>query len=282
MAGKTKLNYKELDVTKEVAFEYLKGNVAFNRKQRDAYVNRYSMSMLDGMWEVNGQDILIGKDSKGTTVLLNGQHRLLAVIKASETKPKISIKMGFKFDVPIDRDTFETIDANLARTTADFIAGEDKLTRGYAGQIAAAIRLYYQYRNGGLAGDILQISPQHLVRYHRKNPQIQNNVKKLMKDVRLHGSVISSSSAAFLLTIFSEKDKKLAERFMTRLLVGEDLKRSNPVFQAREILVKSKSTRDIKFNARYKLRLCIEAWNMVRKNTRGKKLECPETFPEVV
>lgn len=282
MPQKTKLEYREITVNRKVAEQYLAGNVAFNRKRRKGYIARYAKSMLEGMWELNGQDVLIGYDSKKNEVLLNGQHRLEAVIKASEDKPNIAIKMGFKFHVPIDRDTFETIDANLARTTADFIAGEDKLNRGFAIHIAAAIRLYYQYKNGGLAGDTLQISPQHLLKYYRSNPQIQKNVKKIAKDVRSHGYVVSISTAAFLLTVFEEKDVKLAEKFMTRLLVGEDLKRSNPVFQAREVLVRNKTTRDVKVNTRFKLRLCMEAWNMVRKNSRGRKLECPDLFPEVI
>lgn len=281
MPKTTMLEYKEINVTPAIAQKFLDGNVDFNRKKRDTFVKRYMMSMLEGLWRINGQDILIGIDSTGKQVLLNGQHRLKAVIEAGQIKKNISIPMGFKFGVPIGRDVFETIDASVARSAADFIAGENKIPRGFATHIAACVRLHYLYTQSSLGSERNLISPQQLVRYYRIHPELEKNMRFLNKDIRVYGCLMPISAAGFLFTIFNEKDKKLSERFMDRLIVGENLTKTNPVFQARELLKKIKEFKGVKGAGNYKLKICMEAWNMVRQNKRGK-LEVPEEFPEVI
>jgi len=64
-------------VTPEMAHSYLLHN-ARHRPIKEKKVNEYMAQMIDGSWKLNGKPIIF--DSNGR--LLNGQHRLSAVIKA--------------------------------------------------------------------------------------------------------------------------------------------------------------------------------------------------------
>jgi hypothetical protein len=71
-------------------------------------VLNYASAMQRGQWRVTHQAIAIDTDG----VLIDGQHRLSAVISAGLP----FVEMAVAFDVP--RQTFDAIDVGLARTTA--------------------------------------------------------------------------------------------------------------------------------------------------------------------
>lgn len=65
-------------VGKERAMEILQGNVNNFRRIDKNLVQKYARQMKNGLWQDNGEPIQIRED--GT--LLNGQHRLLAIVEA--------------------------------------------------------------------------------------------------------------------------------------------------------------------------------------------------------
>ena len=67
-----------VNVTPDMAEKWLSRNIEHNRKINDERVNAYAREMKDGKWLVTGQAIQF--DENG--VLIDGQHRLQAVIKA--------------------------------------------------------------------------------------------------------------------------------------------------------------------------------------------------------
>jgi hypothetical protein len=71
-----------LEVTVEIinpaeAEAYLKNN-AMHRKIKQKKVDEYKNQMVDGKWQLNGKALIF--DSNGR--LLNGQHRLSAVVQS--------------------------------------------------------------------------------------------------------------------------------------------------------------------------------------------------------
>lgn len=66
-----------MTVTPELAKEFLKGNT-LNRSVSNSRVTLYAKDMKDSKWTLTGNGISISKDGR----LLDGQHRLLAVVKA--------------------------------------------------------------------------------------------------------------------------------------------------------------------------------------------------------
>ena len=99
-----------------------------NRELRDATVSTYALAMQIGEWAPDANDpILISRD--GT--LLNGQHRLNAVIRAG-----IPVKMAIRYDV--DPAIFAVLDQGAKRTMDDILALDIK---GHEAIVAAARRM---------------------------------------------------------------------------------------------------------------------------------------------
>lgn len=92
-------------ITPEKAREYLKRNCRNNRKIGERRVQNYAKDMAAGAWQLNGEAIKFNKDG----ILIDGQHRLLAVIKAG-----VPIKMLVIRDVD---NTVSLYDRGYSRAT---------------------------------------------------------------------------------------------------------------------------------------------------------------------
>lgn len=94
-------------VTPELAQSWLDLN-ASNRNVRKDQVSRYARDMSDGNWVVTGEAIKFGQSGK----LIDGQHRLMAIVKSGVTVDLLVIK-GLPDDVQ------GVLDSGRARTAAD-------------------------------------------------------------------------------------------------------------------------------------------------------------------
>ena len=72
------MNAKIEIITPEIAKQYLKQNTGNYRKVKQSNVALYAEEIRSGRWQFNGEAIRFSKSGK----LLDGQHRLLAVVKA--------------------------------------------------------------------------------------------------------------------------------------------------------------------------------------------------------
>jgi len=79
-----------------------------NRKLRESVVNYYAKEMRNDEWVDNGDPIRISKSGR----LLNGQHRLSALVKAGVTLP-------FHFLSNLSEESFEQMDNGAKRTLQD-------------------------------------------------------------------------------------------------------------------------------------------------------------------
>jgi hypothetical protein len=113
-------------VTPELATLWLEKNEN-NRRVRPSVVPGYARDMAAGRWDVNGETIKF--DVNG--VLLDGQHRLMAVLMAG-----VPVEMLVVTGLPPE--ARETVDAGVARTAADVLSMRDV---PHAALQAAAARL---------------------------------------------------------------------------------------------------------------------------------------------
>lgn len=106
-----------------------------NRQLRPYRVSRYATAMREGRWPFTGEPLLY--DTNGR--LLNGQHRLHAVIEAEVTLPFLVVR-------GLGADTYNHIDGNLTRSVGDAL---DAAARGrYKQHKATAARLVLGYQKG--------------------------------------------------------------------------------------------------------------------------------------
>lgn len=94
-------------ITPEYASELLTKNT-LNRPVNQATVDDYAAQMEKGLWKLNGEPVIVST----TGNLLDGQHRLLACVKAN---------VGFTTVITtgIDASNFDTIDTGKVRSAAD-------------------------------------------------------------------------------------------------------------------------------------------------------------------
>lgn len=120
-------------VTPELASDFLAKNKR-NRPLRKSRVERYARDMIAGRWQLNGETVIVSDEDN----LLNGQHRLEAVVKAG-----VPVWMMITTGVP--EAAFSTMDAGLARTAGDVLG-----MKGIANfnQVAATTRICLNYKDG--------------------------------------------------------------------------------------------------------------------------------------
>lgn len=94
-------------VTPEIAKQWITANVS-NRRVRKGRVQNYARDMAAGNWLFSTQGLAFGTDGS----LIDGQHRLLAVIAAN-----VPVQMLVWFDVPMQ--TREVIDIGDPRRLGD-------------------------------------------------------------------------------------------------------------------------------------------------------------------
>lgn len=105
-----KLEVKQVIITPEYAEELLKMNVN-NRIVRSKKVAELAEAMKRGEWELTNDAIVISEGN----ILLNGQHRLMAVVKSGVPCPFILLTGA-------QDSAFDVMDTPVARRISDAIA----------------------------------------------------------------------------------------------------------------------------------------------------------------
>jgi len=108
-------------ITPEMAKRMLEKN-GHNRKVSTANVSKITNAMKVNKWAYNGEPIIIGED--GT--LLDGQHRLLGIIKADKEIHMEVVKDVKEICEYTGVNVFATIDVGKNRSAADVISIQDK------------------------------------------------------------------------------------------------------------------------------------------------------------
>lgn len=105
-----------VDVTPEIARNLIENANYDNRKIKPKVVAKYAKAMADGDWKFSPETISVSKTGR----LLNGQHRMLAVIQSGVT-------CRFLFATGFDDDVFSVLDRGAVRTYADALRIDKRL-----------------------------------------------------------------------------------------------------------------------------------------------------------
>lgn len=254
---------KVMTVTPEEARLWLDTKNSKNRPISENAVAKYSQEMKQGRWRLNGQPIIFNK----TGQLANGQHRLLACVRANTTFETV-VTWG------MEDEAFETIDDCNTRSMADVlhIRGESS-----PNLLSAGLRFLWLYVKGEIEHKDLrrgQVCTKPLLQATlEKNPKIRDSVKfyNLLK-ARPGGLLISAGMAIGLHYLFSLVDEKKADEFFNRFQSGLELTDDNPVYILRnKIIAAQKDTSTMLTNsARYYY--MVMTWNAYVKGTYVKRL----------
>lgn len=266
-------------ITPSKAQELLSRNT-MNRSVKEAVVRRYADDMTRGFWKRNGETIKIAND--GT--ILDGQHRLLAVIKSG-------VPLVTEVTTGLDKDSIYTIDCGSARSSSDSLKIEGvKNYRAVASVCTAFIMTFesdslepYFARNGRF----LKPSTARVVSYYHDNKDRIDEASGYAKGFSNCG-LVNVPTAALVFSIGSYVSSDDALFFLDKLNTGEGLSKGDPIFETRSTLARDKMSHAKRMPIRVRNALIIKAWN---KFISGETVRCVsyrqgganrESFPEMI
>jgi len=109
-----------------------------NRSSSAELINIMADDMLSGSWRFSHQGVAL--NDKGE--LIDGAHRLKAIIAADKRRPGVKVLMIVWHNIPSD--AIDVIDLNRRRTPGDFLTMDGFR---YGRTIAKAVKLVWLYRN---------------------------------------------------------------------------------------------------------------------------------------
>lgn len=164
-------------ITPKIADAYLEQNM-HNRNARKANVDALARDMTDGNFHMNGDAIRFSE----TGTLLDGQHRLMACIKA-----------GVKFETVVIRglpdEAQKTMDSGVNRTAGDAL---NLYGIASGNTVAAAVKtvhgIYTQKYQSG------KMTKQEIFSFYEKNPEISDWVRYSKNAFPKVGSTLTAAS----------------------------------------------------------------------------------------
>ena len=242
-------------ITPFIANEYLKANSS-NRKISEGTLLRYTKEIVEKKWkEDTGELIKISK----TGILLDGQHRLHAVVKAN-------MDVYFHVATDLEDEIFDVIDTGKSRSANDifYLKGIKNSQK-----LPSIIQAYHLLKNSGKtsreAGMTEKLTnAQLLSSFYERELFWSETVQKTSVFYYNFGKLLSHGSFGGLYAIFYDINTEDALSFMQQLSTGLNLT-NNCIGMLRNKLIQDNSNH-AKLSQVHKNALVIKTWNFFRKN----------------
>lgn len=226
----------------EQAQFYLRKNVN-NRPLSRFQVVKYATIMEQGRWQLNGEAIIIAGD--GT--LLDGQHRLAAIIMSGMTVECLVVE-------GLPREVFATLGTGAKRNTGDIAA---MLGCKNATWVAMTLSILYRLEVG-LIDQTVSAPNDKIEELLQRYPEVEKVVADAgASAIRKFFSIGLFAGFYIWLTL---KHPKEAEEFFGQLKSGVGLISGSPVLLFRERMLGIKRGK-VKLQYREAVALLIKAWN---------------------
>lgn len=277
--GKTWNDFRieQENVTASMARRLLASNAENQRNIRTGKVDQYVRDMLAGHWPITGETIKV--DTNG--VLIDGQHRLTAIVAASGLNPRISVPMLIAYNV--DPAVMPVLDTGVPRGLHDLVGITTGAKQSHL--VAAVVRRILQWEAGNYVGGTGRNGgvPTHTECLLRLEKDTEGFVAAAargrdMQQARLAPG--APSGTAFYL--FRQIDADHAHTFFDHLISGANLPDASPILTLSKRLIRADRLRAHEYIALY-----VRTWNAWRQgrtldqvmvNTSGGKLT-NQNFP---
>jgi|GEM_PF-1864188 hypothetical protein len=253
--------------TKKIGPDEAKAYLALNRENRKVNLKKVEIlanEMNAGKWKSStGETIKISKSGR----LLDGQHRLLAVIKAMVT-------IYLDFAEGLSESIMPVIDSGLKRSIANVFEFKGlKQSRSMASIIQSSnkIKSMIEFKSTSakskkvlLPHEALEIVESDLEFWYMVSRQSDNIYRQC--DFKTTPSFIGG-----LYSILIKSHENAAHLFFEQIATGINLDSTSPVYHLRRILTKDQSSQS-KLESSIKYALFIKAWNFFLENKKIKRL----------
>jgi hypothetical protein len=159
-----------LKVTPNMAQGWLNNSEIKNRRILLSRVYYYADQMARGQWKLTGQGISFDDDNN----IIDGQHRLMAVVKSDTTVPFLIIS-------GVNKNTFAAYDDGKTRGGADalYLSGDIKNSSQVAAGIAAYLQYKYSLRMTGGSSIMARASKQDIIDEYEKTPELHQEINNM-------------------------------------------------------------------------------------------------------
>ena len=244
-------------ITPAIAEEFLAININ-NRNVNQRTVDDYATQMKKGLWTLNGEPIIISSNN----TILDGQHRLLAVVKSNTTIQSLVV---WGVD---GKSAFATIDTGRTRTAGDMLS---IVKIPNSKNIATGITQYFNLSSSGHNSTILgnplglrtiKRSKAEVVEFYEKHADllqaIQSNSQKNFKRMRL-----MQKGALFAIELYlildKEYDVDYVFEFFDKLFSGEGVENRTILLLRERLIAHITNTKLLTTTQR--LVYIIKTWN---------------------
>lgn len=244
-------------VTPALAEEWLASNTV-NRRIRIGAVNQYAGDMAAGRWTISDSAICFSPSGE----LLNGQHRLNAVIQSGAT-----VSMLVMRNVPVE--SMSNMDAGRKRTAADALDFDGESNPAL---LAAAAKLALLYSDGRIYRDrkVQATSTGELREFLVENPDLRYSVFSVNTVARSVDLTPTAKVVAHWIFVRSASEDA-ADEFFELLSTRVGLPDGSPILALDSRIRELRKTRT-RINHRTELYLLIKAWNYWRAGRSVKSL----------
>jgi hypothetical protein len=239
------------EITPAIAMQMLAKNPN-NRSVTKNHVTVLAREMTMGDWQVTGQGISIS--NKG--LLLDGQHRLLAV-EASGKTINLVVARG------IDKKAMNVIDTVAKSRSASDIFSMRGIHNAIT--VAAGINLLNKFSAGGrfhmLSQTDMRLTQSQFDKYLELFPQIQEwaDYSHTLSEHVTYFSIVTGLGVVFGL---AEQEEEQARQFFWKLDSGEMLHKHEPIYELRKHLMRFNATRKtFRIRPETIVWLIIKTWN---------------------
>lgn len=260
------------------AVQYLE-TVQNNRKVNRAHVTTLGNTLKDNRWMVNGESIKFAIDENGNNFLIDGQHRLRAVV-ASDTPITTVVIEG------LDPEAFVSLDSGKRRSLADVLT---ILDYPHPSVLSGALNILEKYYSSGIGSggaSTASLSNERAENLMHQYPTLVQSADVLTKMTSTNpvSPTISTAMHYVFANLEPSKDKlaslgeqraKLdqvqdADSFWLKFGRGLNLTEDCPIRRFREILLEHRRMK--RTQTRYYITSgLVKAWNHWRKGTQLKR-----------
>lgn len=208
-----------MDVTPEIAQKWLENNFR-NRPVDDDTVIAYARDIANGVWVPTHQGIAFNDRDE----LIDGQHRLKAVIRAGRT-----VRMMVTFGLP-------------AKIQGHEMTTMDAVDRGRTRSVADQLKIQHNFQHGSLAAGLARVIAALCYQQRTKRLSVGQTIDiirtfqegmewVIMHKPKAHGLRSTGVLAAFVFALQTEDSVQegLVAQMMERLFSGQDLKPGRPM-----------------------------------------------------
>lgn len=267
-----------IEISPEFAAELLENKNTRNRPVTRATVLAYAHEMRAGNWRLTHQGI--GLDTEG--VLLDGQHRLAAVVESGKTIP-----MMVTYDLPPE--TFTTVDVGRRRSASDALHMAGLGANRNALAALAKFLTIHKHLDTTAVGSkaATRMTNQEVIDavLGLGHEELLESLRMTTATARALNSNVTSMSAFFYLAVNGAgvDPEEIRAQLLEPLRTGIGfMSASDPRLVLRNRLMKDSGTGNTDVTRMETFSLIVHGWNSYREGRKLTRIIAPREVPAIL